>query len=213
MKLLLTSGGLTNETLRNTFKELTNKPRVSFILTASLVEPGDKSWLFKDVQALYELGAEAVDLLDIACLGPSELAKRLEWSNCLFVEGGNTAYLMHCFKKSGLINMLPKLLTNKLYVGVSAGSMIMGYRLPIEVGNLLYAEDSYVRYNVTELLGFRDFIVVPHFEAEQGVVTPELLTRIKQETGKPVYALDDQSALLFEDTNVTVLSEGRWEKA
>lgn len=217
MKMLLTSGGLQSNALKEAFKKINTKPltelKVAFILTASLVEPGDKGWVFKDIQTLYDLGVGKIDIVDIASLSPSQLSARLTWADCLFVEGGNTAYLMHSFEKSGLAQMLPELLKTRTYVGASAGSMIIGFRLPLSVSQLIYPEDSYESYKVTELLGWHNFVVVPHFGAEHMLkLTPSVLENIKQTATKPVYVLNDNSGLLFEDQALQVVAEGKWEK-
>lgn len=214
MKLLLTSGGLSTPTLQATFKKLNPKPlkevKVSFIITASLVETGDKQWLVKDVNQLYQLGVGEIDIVDIACLTLDEILTRLQWADCIFVEGGNTAYLMSVFIKTGLVKKLAELLKTKLYVGVSAGSMIMGYRLPLQISKEIYPEDTYQEYGVNELLGWHNFCIVPHYGAGH---IPQLdrsfLDKIKIST--PIYVLDDQSALLINGKEVEVVSDGTWE--
>lgn len=53
MKLLLTSGGLTNTSITNALFELVGKTpeetRLAFIPTAANASPNDKSWFVKDL--------------------------------------------------------------------------------------------------------------------------------------------------------------------
>lgn len=60
MKLLLTSGGLMNDSIISALKDLTQKPfnelNLAFIPTASNMEEGDKWWLIKDLEICKKLG-------------------------------------------------------------------------------------------------------------------------------------------------------------
>lgn len=216
MKLLLTSGGLSTPTLQTTFKKLNQKPlkelKVTFIITAGLVEPGDKQWLVKDVNQLYQLGVGEVDIIDIACLTLDEILSRLQWADCIFVEGGNTAYLMSVFIRTGLDKKLAALLKTRLYVGVSAGSMIMGHRLPLQISEKIYPEDTYKEHAIKELLGWYNFCILPHFGARHiPHLSRHFLDEIKPLVSTPVYVLDDQSALLVNGSDIQVISDGTWE--
>ena len=51
MKLLLTSAGISNDSLATALKKLVKGPiRIAFIPTAANVSDGEKSWLIKDKQ-------------------------------------------------------------------------------------------------------------------------------------------------------------------
>ncbi len=60
MKLLLTSAGLRNETLRQALRDLLQKPfastNVVYVPTASVAEPGDHGWFVTDLNRVYGLG-------------------------------------------------------------------------------------------------------------------------------------------------------------
>jgi dipeptidase E len=53
MKLLLTSAGLKNSTIKQAFADLVGKPyaelNVAYALTASIAEAGDHSWAMNDM--------------------------------------------------------------------------------------------------------------------------------------------------------------------
>lgn len=49
--------------------------------------------------------------------------------------------MMEWINKSGLVSLLPKLLETKVYVGVSAGSMVTSKDLALKVSQLVYEED------------------------------------------------------------------------
>src|SRR3989344_7711298 len=104
MKLLLTSGGLTNESIINALKELTGKPlnksKLAFIPTAANPEWGDKSWLVNDLINCKNLGLEEFDIVDISALEKNDWLKRLQNSDIMLVGGGLTWYLMDWVRKS-----------------------------------------------------------------------------------------------------------------
>jgi peptidase E len=60
MKLLLTSNGLSNDSIAKAFAELIGKDpkdaKVAFIPTASNLERGNKSWLIDDMYRIKEQG-------------------------------------------------------------------------------------------------------------------------------------------------------------
>lgn len=129
MKLLLTSSGLENQSIIKALLKLAEKPfdqlKVAFIPTASNVEEGDKDWLINDLTKLQELNFTSVDIVDISALPKNIWEKRLEEADVFFFEGGNTCHLIYWIKKSGLINLLPEFLKTRVWVGVSAGSMVV----------------------------------------------------------------------------------------
>ena len=64
MKLLLTSAGITNESLKKALLDLVgkevSKTKIAIVPTASNMEEGDKDWLINDYQNLKKIGLNAV---------------------------------------------------------------------------------------------------------------------------------------------------------
>jgi peptidase E len=75
MKLLLTSGGLTNESISDVLFDLVGKKpeetSVVFIPTASNVETGDKDWLIDDLKNLQKQNFKQIDIADISAVPAS----------------------------------------------------------------------------------------------------------------------------------------------
>jgi len=130
MKFLLTSSGLTNQSITDALLELTEKPvsevSIAFIPTAANIEAGDKSWLIDDLYNIKKQDFKSIDIVDISALSKEFWQPRIEATDVLFFSGGDTLYLMHWFKKSGLKKLLPALLKTRVYAGISAGSMATG---------------------------------------------------------------------------------------
>jgi len=82
MKLLLTSAGITNQTILQGLDQLADRPldqlKVAFIPTAANLEPGDKNWLIDDLRRLSFLKFKEIDIVDISALPKEIWQPRLE---------------------------------------------------------------------------------------------------------------------------------------
>lgn len=214
MKLLLTSGGITNKSIADALFSLTGKKpedtTVVFIPTASNVETGDKDWLINDLMNLKKLNFKSIEITDISAIGEKIWKPSIEGADVLFFEGGNTWHLMQWINKSGLAKILPELLKDKVYVGVSAGSMVLSKDLAVKLTLWLYEEESPIVDNI-QCLNFVDFYFLPHLNSPYFKVRNDSFIRdaAKNITEK-IYVLDDNSALKIIDGKVEVVSEGKW---
>lgn len=213
MRLFLSSAGLSNEKLVGVFEGLVGLPKeqikVAFIPTAANVEEGDKDWLINDYVNLKKAGY-IVDIVDISAI-PIEVWKpRLEAANVLFLGGGNTFHLMHWVEKSGLKDLLPELLKTKVYAGISAGSCIAGPTIYNSVQNL-FGEKYDLK--IDKGLGLVNFQLIPHLNSEYfSKIRVEHLEVASRDLTEPVYAVDDNSAVVVNGDKIEVVSEGEWKK-
>src|SRR3989339_914036 len=202
MKLLLTSGGLTNRLIVNALFDLVDKEpqdtSLVYIPTAANVEKGDKSWLINDLYNLKKQDFKSIDIADISAVDEKIWRPKLEEADVLFFEGGNSYYLMDWINKSGLVKLLPKMLETKVYMGLSAGSMITGPDINLRLSRKLYAEE--VEKDIMPGLGLTDFYVLPHLNSPYFASRMEAtLRKAMKEITRKTYALDDQSALMVVD--------------
>ena len=106
MKLLLTSGGLSNGELSNAVAELAERPleelSLAYIPTAANVIDEDKSWLVDHLVRLQSLALARLDIVDFSGLKYDEWFSRLDSADVLMFEGGSTSYLMNKSQESGL---------------------------------------------------------------------------------------------------------------
>ena len=131
---------------------------------------------------------------------------RLEAADVLIFSGGNTFHLMYWIKKSGLANLLSDLLKTRVYVGISAGSMVTTKNLGLSQSKKLYYEDLKGNPN-EEGLGFFNFHFRPHLNSPDfPKVRRETLEKMAKELSSPLYAIDDQSALKIDDGKIDVIS-------
>ena len=69
-----------------------------------------------------------LELTALPSLDPERWVPLVRETNVLLVEGGDAAYLCHWLRSSGLADLLPSL-DETVWVGVSAGSMVMTPRI------------------------------------------------------------------------------------
>lgn len=213
MKFLLTSAGITNQSIAGALFDLTKKPanetNVVFIPTAANVEAGDKSWLVEELEGVNQLGFESLDIVDVSALPQDNWQPRLEAADVLIFAGGNTYHLIHWVKKSGLADLLPELLESRVYVGISAGSMIVSNTIDLHQSNRLYDEDV-PEQETEEGLGFFPFHILPHLNSPYfPKVTKQNLEETGEASSDPTYVLDDSSALKIDDGIIEIVSEGK----
>lgn len=214
MKLLLTSGGITNKSIADALFELVGKKpedtSLVFIPTASNIEMEGKEWLIDDLINLKKQNFKSIRITDISAVPENIWRPQMEEADILFFEGGNTYHLMEWLNKSGLTKLLPELLKTKVYVGLSAGSMVTGKDLSLIQSQILYGED-WERKEDMAGLNFVDFYFFPHLNSPFFNLRKEDVIReaVKDIHGK-VYALDDNSALKVVDGKVEVISEGKY---
>ena len=215
MKLLLTSGGLTNESIVGALQELIGKPfketKLAFIPTAANIEAIDKGWLIDNLVECKKVGFKEIDIVDIAALPKEMWLPRLESAAVIMVGGGNTSYLMGQIKKSGLAEILPTLLETRVYAGISAGSMVMTPTLREKEMQRLF-EEPIVDDDSNEGLGLVDFLIVPHMNSPYFPRVAELIDDVAEDIDIPFYAIDDQTAVKVVDGKVEVVTEGKWKK-
>jgi dipeptidase E len=132
MKLLLTSNGLSNDSIAHAFADLIGKnpsdTKVAFITTIAEAERANKDWLINDLHRLKRYGYD-VDVIDIAVLAPADIIATVNAADAIFVGGGNSFQMSYWLQQSGLFELLPQLLKTKVYAGISAGSMLASHSL------------------------------------------------------------------------------------
>jgi dipeptidase E len=217
MKLLLTSAGISNNSIRNALVELLGKPIAEasalFIPTAIYAIPNGGDIVRRVIcgalgDPFCELGWKSLGLLELTAL-PS--IKKELWvdmlyeTDALLVGGGDCQYLCYWMQQSGLAELLPSLLSKTVYVGLSAGSMIMT-RFGTTYGNHILPTES------DKSLNFVDFALHPHLDHEW--FPKNSMANIEKLTATipvPSYAIDDQTAVKVVDGVIEVISEGNWK--
>lgn len=204
-KLFLTSAGLVKETRGAFLKLLSISPSevtIAFIPTAADPEE-DKGFVDKDKKLINEIGMK-IQEVDLKNEDENSLLEKLSRHQVIYVEGGNTFYLLDWVRKSGFDKVLPKLVDQgKIYVGVSAGSILVGPN--IELSNWKHDWDKNI-VNLQDLTGLNlvPFAISPHFVEKDR----ELLNQKSKTIDYPLVALNDTQAISVNDGNVKIVGEG-----
>jgi len=219
MRALLTSAGIKNTSIHDALVELLGKPiaeaNALCIPTAMyghpMVGPGPGAWRFisgRSAEPMCELGWQSLGVLELTALPSIDEERWVPkvWeTDVLLVAGGDALYLCHWMQQSGLADLLPSL-RETVWVGLSAGSMVMTPRIGEEFVGWTPPTGS------DSTLGIVDFSIFPHLDHE---MLPENsmadAERWAAGLGGPAYAIDDQTAIKVTDGAVEVVSEGHWK--
>lgn len=216
MKLLLTSGGVTNESIREALVDLLGKAIAEAtalcIPTAQWGHPvcgpvsvrgfvsGTPPW-----GGLTSLGWKSLGVLELTALPSIGDERWVPWvreADVLLVDGGDATYLCHWMRQSGLADLVAPL-PDTVWVGVSAGSMVLTPRIGPAFVQWPAAPDD-------KTLGLVDFSIFPHLDVfpDNSLADAE---RWAAAIGGPAYAIDDQTAIAVVGDRVEVVSEGNWK--
>jgi dipeptidase E len=119
MKLLLTSAGITNDSIRKALGEMLGKPitasKAVFIPSGVYAYPKGSAYAWQMLREHGEMGWQEFGVLELTAL-PSLLEEHwlpdLQAADVIWVGGGNTLYLSYWMHESGLAEKLPELLKN-----------------------------------------------------------------------------------------------------
>ena len=218
MKLLLTSAGIKNASIRNALVELLGKPIAESsalcIPTAGYGHPTGSpggAWRFITGQSstpMCELGWKSLGVLELTALPSIGEERWVPWvreADVLLVDGGDALFLCHWMRESGLDALLPSL-PDAVWVGVSAGSMVMTPRIGEDFVNWKPPTGG------DHTLGVVDFSIFPHLEnPDLPWNTMATAEKWAADIAGPAYAIDDETAIKVVNGAVEVVSEGQWK--
>jgi len=226
MKFLLTSGGISNDSIRNALVDMLGKPiaesNALCIPTAAYACPSGASMAYRFISGsatnpLCELGWKSLGVLELTAL-PS--IKEEYWvpliqqTDALLVYGGDSLYLCYWMRQSGLADLLPSLPRETVYAGVSAGSMVVTPNFGEAYDDWFCREPpaSNLPIGDDRALGLVDFSLFPHLDHPKSPQNSMANAEKWAAMGSvPTYAIDDQTAIKVIDGEVSVISEGHWK--
>jgi dipeptidase E len=148
-------------------------------------------------------------VLELTALPSIDEERWVPWvreTDVLLVNGGDALYLCHWMRQSGLAELLPSL-REKVWVGLSAGSMVMTPRIG----------EDFVQWKPPtggdSTLGIVDFSIFPHVDhPDLPENTMAAAERWAADLAAPAYAIDDETAIKMTNGTVDVVSEGHWKQ-
>ena len=142
-----------------------HKLKLAFITTAADPYPTDnRPWYDLDRTKVVSMGFVTTNY-DLKNKTPEVLAKDLSVYDVIYVEGGNTFYLLYHAIKSDFAEALKHLLEGKVYVGSSAGSALLGPSLDYLI--TIDHPDQVPELTDFTALGFIPERLVPHYDQEK----------------------------------------------
>jgi dipeptidase E len=219
MKLLLTSAGIKNTSIRNALLDLLGKPIAESsalcIPTANHAQGNGPALAWKFISGkeprtpMCELGWKSLGVLELTALPSIEQenwVRVVRETDAILVNGGDPMYLSYWMQQSGFADLLPSL-RDTVYVGLSAGSLVMAPHIG----------EDFVRWQPPsggdKTLGLVDFAMFPHLD-HPALPENTMADAEKWAAGMdvPTYALDDETAIQVTDGAVKVISEGHWKQ-
>lgn len=208
MKLLLTSAGITNDSIAAALYNLVGKPlaeaKVAFILTAKNN---------RDAPAVEAMANQITQLdkyqMPYILIDPSfdnDWQEKLNGVEIVIIGGGNTFHLLNEARRTGFDEWLRENIDKKVIMGTSAGSIILTPY--IAVASVDDGDENLD--GITDLTGlnFVDFEISPHTPED---VSIEGNLAYSKTTRNKLLMLDNNSAVQVADEGIEIISEGQYQ--
>ena len=189
--IILTSCGIKNDEFKNKFYEVLSKEslkdkKVLYITTASDGEKDDdKSWMEEEYKTILKLGITDTNITEYKIGNDINIYD----FDIMYMMGGNTFYLLNIIRKSNFDGKIKKFINDgKVYIGSSAGSVILGNSINVALG---YDEN---KVNMVDFTGLKivDALIIPHSNRKE-----EFIKKLKSETKENVLALYDGDGVII----------------
>jgi dipeptidase E len=239
MKLLLTSSGINNKSIHNALVELLGKPiaeaNALFVPTGVYPFQGGQYYAWNPIGGeaaprMCQLGWKSIGILELSILPSIDKDKwlpTLAEADALLVWGGDPLFISYWMQQAGITDLLPSL-PNLVYVGVSAGSIAVASLFaeaysterscagtPLTSGEIVF---SSAKGEVSGILvtakgmGLTSFAIIPHFQNKNHFASS--LANAEKWASRlpvPVYAIDDETAIIVKNGAPEIVSEGQWK--
>lgn len=198
--LLMSAGEFFTEKAPALYKADFTKLKIAYINTATKKVPDD-SYSKKQIERMKELNWN-FKIIDIAEYSENKLYEELNETDIIYIEGGNTFYLLDQIRKKKFDRLIKsKLNKGALYAGASAGSYVVCPT--IEMGLWGNTDEELNKCGLTNFrgMGLVPFVIKAH-------VTPKIKKSIQNDIKKSkfeVKLLTDKQALLIHDGEVNLI--------
>ena len=203
--LLLTSAGMQ---MKKEIIKLLQKPAyditVVFISTAAKPEE-NLEFLKMDWTVMRDEMGFNVEEIDIDGKTEAEVIKALKLKDIIYVEGGNTFYLLKAMRACNFEKIIRKLLKEgKVYVGSSSGSIVAGRT--IQASEWL-GDKNMVHIKDLKGLNLVPFDIVCHYQPQYAEIIKQKIKNPKKRA-KMLKILTDQQAILVQGKETDLIGEG-----
>jgi len=198
--LLLSHGQFLNNDLAQILNRSLVGWRVAHVTTAAKGTRTGMASFWKVVHEAFARKGCYVEDLDLDGKDENELRDILKKFNAVFVNGGNTSYLLKSIRKSGFDKVVRELLPQGfVYMGASAGAYVACPTIEAAAWN----NKDKDTFGLTDLTAMNlvPFLLVAHY-------TPEFYDLLREKTAAISYAtrvLTDEQAILVNDDEIKFL--------
>lgn len=201
-KMFLTSSFKDNFHYLEAFaKEELRGKTVTFIDTASLVEEMTH-YVDSAIDAFNQLGM-LIERLDISRQNRESIEKTIKKNQYIYVSGGNTFYLLQELKNKAVDTiLLSEIYKGKIYIGESAGSVIMSPN----IAYIALADNSDKAPNLSDYTGLNQLTGYPVPHLNSSFLGKEMNEIIKCYQDKlELIPITDEQVILFENDTITII--------
>ena len=202
-RLLLTSSGIfVTDGDYQIFDQPREKLRWAYITTAQKgVE--DRSYIQRRKKRMKALKWNYQEI-DIDGKNKQELRKLLRDKDVVYLEGGNSFYLLKSIRQSGFDQLIKELINQGIvYVGSSAGSYVACPTIEMAT----WKRQIRPNYGVRNLraMNLVPFLIVAHYHPQDKKFLQPYISQAKY----PVKALTDQQAILVKGSKIQLVGKGK----
>jgi len=201
-RLLLTSAGMNvREEILKILPKSPKETKIAHITTASKAEE-DTGYVQKDTDLMRQVGFQ-VEQVDLDNLKEGDLRNILQDKDVIYVQGGNTFYLLSAIRKSGFEKVVRDLIgKGVIYIGVSAGSYIACPT--IEMATWKHQDRDTIGLKDLSAMNLVPFLLSVHYKPEYKDILKEAIETTKY----PVKILTDDQAILVRDGKCQLVGKG-----
>ena len=211
MKLILASQGFTTEEIAKTVENLVGKPleniNIAIINEAYVAKPetSSKRWLIKELSQIEKYIGGIIDFVNLRAYNKIEVKRRLQNADMLYIVGGRNLVLPKLFKETGFDEVLKEFAQEKVVMGTSAGSIVLGRQ--IESDEYWRAKEGITSNQIeNKTLGLVNFNIFPHYKRkdyqkwDKSFLEKILLTKLFK-----VYAITDEQAIVYNNGEISFI--------
>lgn len=197
-KLFLTSTGLSSENVAKRFQSFFTDPGTHAVAIVTTAAEGKEQNKYSQLakKQFEEMGFTKIDFIDLE----TEPATNFSSYGVIYVCGGNTFKLLKFAREANFRSSIDNLLKrNGVYIGVSAGSIIVGPS--IDIANEVEPDPNDI--GLEDLTGFNitNLVILPHYSPEVEEETKTFETKY----GVNVERLNNSQAVLIENGEKTIV--------
>lgn len=208
MRIILASQGFTTDEIEEKVSMIIAKPakeiNIAIINEAIFGISGDKSkwWVINELSNIEKHIGGRIDFINFRAYSKKEIEKRLLNADLIYLVGGKHFEYSKLFHETGTIEMIKEIAKQKVIMGTSAGSIVLGTQIQSpkfwnDRYNIDFAQINYPELNLVP------FNIVPHYlRDDHKKWTKDFLNKTLADNPFPVYAIQDTQAVAYIDGEI-----------